>query len=66
MRRRRWVEFLQDFFFEIMFRPKKENQAVNVLSHIVLTLAISLASLTLLEEVQQFISDDVFFGPLIQ
>ncbi|MCO5551438.1 hypothetical protein L7F22_004941 [Adiantum nelumboides] len=32
MRQRRWVEFLQEFNFEIKFRPGKENQAADALS----------------------------------
>ncbi len=65
MRQRRWVEFLQEFSFEIKFRPGKENQAADALSRRVVALAISLVNSTLPEEVQQIISDDEFFGPLI-
>ena len=32
MRQRRWVEFLQEFFFEIKFWPGKQNQAADALS----------------------------------
>ncbi|MCO5563017.1 hypothetical protein L7F22_016653 [Adiantum nelumboides] len=53
MRQRRWVEFLQEFNFEIKFRPGKENQAADALSRRVATLAISLLSSSLPEEVQQ-------------
>ena len=66
MRQRRWVEFLQEFSFEIKFRPGKENQAADALSKRVVALAILLVNSTLPEEVQQIISDDEFFGPLIQ
>ena len=66
MRQRRWVEFLQEFSFEIKFRPGKENQAADALSRRVVALAISLVSSTIPEEVKQFILDDEFFGPLIQ
>ncbi|MCO5581432.1 hypothetical protein L7F22_035316 [Adiantum nelumboides] len=66
MRQRRWVEFLQEFNFEIKFRPGKENQAADALSRRVATLAISLLSSSLPEEVQQKIQLDDYFGPLIQ
>ena len=49
MRQRRWVEFLQEFTFEIKFRPGKENQAADALSKRVVALAISLANSTLPE-----------------
>ena len=66
MRQRRWVEFLQEFSFEIKFRPGKENQAADALSKRVAALAISLVNSTLLEEVQSTLLGDNFFGPLIQ
>lgn len=67
MRQRRWVEFLQEFSFEIKFRPNnKENQATDALSRRIVALAISLVNSPLPEEVQQNILEDEFFGPLIQ
>ncbi|MCO5566311.1 hypothetical protein L7F22_019988 [Adiantum nelumboides] len=66
MRQRRWVEFFQEFNFEIKFRPGKENQTADALSRRVVTLAISLLSSSLPEEVQQEIQLDTYFGPLIQ
>ena len=65
MQQHRWVEFLQEFTFEIKFRPSKENQAVDTLSRRVIALAISLANSTLLEEIQQEVLLDEFFGPRI-
>ena len=65
MRQRRWVEFLQEFTFEIKFRLGKENQAANALSRTMVALAISLANSTLPKEIQQEILLDNFFGPLI-
>ena len=59
------MEFLQEFTFEIKFRPRKENQATDALSTRVVTLAISLANSTLPEEIQQEVLIDDFFGPLI-
>ena len=32
MRQRQWVEFLQEFSFEIKYKPGKGNQATNALS----------------------------------
>ena len=65
MRQRRWVEFLQEFSFEIKFRPGKLNQAANALSRRVDALAITLASSALPEEVQEGILEDEYFGPLV-
>ena len=66
MRQRRWVEFLQEFSFEIKFRPGKQNQAADALSRRVVALAISLVNSTLPDEIQQNILEDEFFGPLIK
>ena len=52
MRQRRWVEFLQEFSFEISFCPGKQNQVADALSQRVIALAISLVNSTLLEEIQ--------------
>ena len=65
MQQRRWVEYLQEFSFEIKFRPGKDNQAADALSRRVTALAISLINSTLPDEVQQLILQDEFFGPLI-
>ena len=65
MRQCRWVEFLQEFTFEIKVRPGKENQAADALSRRVVTLAISLANSTFPKEIQQEVLLDEFFGPLI-
>ncbi|MCO5595420.1 hypothetical protein L7F22_049462 [Adiantum nelumboides] len=53
MRQRRWVEFLQEFNFEIKFRPGKENQAADALSRRVATLAISLLSSSYLRRMKK-------------
>ncbi|MCO5602612.1 hypothetical protein L7F22_056746 [Adiantum nelumboides] len=66
MRQRRWVEYLQEFNFKIKFRPGKENQAADALIRRIATLAISLLSSSLPEEVQQKIQLDDYFGPLIR
>lgn len=66
MRQRRWVEFLQEFNFEIKFRPGKENQAADALSRRVVTLAVSLLNSSLPEDVQQELPIDTYFGPLLQ
>ena len=66
MRQRRWVEFLQEFTFEIMFRPGRQNQAADALSRRVVSLAISLISSTLPEEVLAALPSDDQFGPIMQ
>ena len=60
------MEFLQEISFEISFCPGKQNQAADALSQRVTALAISLVNSTLPEEIQQLITKDAFFGPLIQ
>ena len=57
---------IQEFSFEIFFCLGKQNQAADALSQRVTTVAISLVNSTLPEEIQQFITKDAFFGPLIQ
>ena len=66
MRQRRWIEFLQEFTFEIMFRPGKQNQEADALSRRVVSLAIFLISSTLPEEVSVALPSDVQFGPIMQ
>ena len=41
MQERRWVEFLQEFSFEIKYMPGKETQATNALSRRGVALAIT-------------------------
>ena len=65
MQQCRWVEFLQEFTFEIKFRPRKENQVADALSRRVVALAISLANSTLPKEIQQEVLLDEFVEPLI-
>ena len=65
MQQRRWVEFLQEFTFEIQFELGKENQVVDALGKRVAALAISLVSTTLPKEIQQKVLTLEFFGPLI-
>ena len=52
MQQRRWVEFLQEFTFEIQFELGKENQVVDALGKRVAALAISLVRSTLPKEIQ--------------
>lgn len=66
MRQRRWVELLQEFSFEIKFRPGKCNQAADALSRRVISLAISLLSSSIPEEVRKELPIDDYFGPLVQ
>ena len=65
MQQRQWVEFLQEFSFEIKFRPGKESQAANALSRRGVALAITLVKSSLPYEILQKILTNTFFGPLI-
>ena len=65
MRQQRWVESLQEFSFEIQYRPGKENQAADALSRKGIALAITLVKSSLPDEILQKILTDTFFGPLI-
>ena len=66
MRQRRWLEFLQEFQFEIKFKPGKENTTADALSRRVVSLAISILQSTLPEEIQNQLEADEFFGPFLQ
>ena len=52
MQQHRWLEFLQEFTFEIKFRTGKENQVADALSQRVVALAISLVNSMLPKEIQ--------------
>ena len=65
MRQRRWVEFLQEFSFEIKYKPGKENQTVDALSRRGVILAITLVKSSLPDEILQKILTDTSFRPLI-
>ena len=53
MQQRRWVEFLQEFSFEIKFRQARENQAADALSRGGVALAITLVKSSLPYEILQ-------------
>ena len=65
MRQQIWVEFLQEFSFEIKYRLGKKNQAIDDLSKRGVALAITLVKSSLPDEILQRILTDTFFGPLI-
>ena len=65
MQQRQWVEYLQEFNFEITYKPRKENLAANVLSRMVQILAISIISNPMLQEIQKALPQDPYFGEII-
>ena len=65
MQQRQWVEFLQEFSFEIKYKSGKENQAIDSLSRRGVALVITLIQSSLLDEILKKILTDTFFGPLI-
>ena len=66
MRQRRWVEFLQEFEFEIKFCPEKEIAAADALSRRVISMAIAILQSDMLGEIQREIGADDFFGPFFK
>ena len=56
---------LQEFSFEIKFRPRKENQVADALSKRGVALAVILVKSSLPDQILQKILTDTFFGPLI-
>ena len=51
MQQQTWVEFLQEFSFEIIYGPVKENQAADALSRRGVALAITLVKSSLPDEI---------------
>ena len=65
MQQRRWIETLQEFSFEIKYRPGKENQAIYALSKRGVVSPITSVKSSLQNEILQKILMDTFFGTLI-
>jgi len=65
MRQRRWMQTLQEFDFEIKYRPGKANVVADALSRKVSLFAISVISSPLIDEVKREINQDSFFAPVI-
>ena len=53
---------MQEFEFEIKFRPKKENATADALSRRVISMAIAILQSDLPGEIQKEIEADEFFG----
>ena len=53
MRQRRWVELLQEFDFEIIYRPGKENSVADALSRKAFVSLISMPSNPILEKIKE-------------
>ena len=51
IQKRQWVEYLQEFNFEITYKPGRENQDAHALSRKVQVLAVSIISNPMLEEI---------------
>ena len=65
MRQRRWVEYLQEFNFEITYKLGKENLAADALSQKGQILAISIISNPMLDKIQKALPQDPYFGKII-
>ena len=65
MQQRQQVEYLQEFNFEITYEPRKENLVADALSKKVQILAISIISNPMLQEIQEALPQDPYFGEII-
>ena len=65
MKQQKWIEYLQEFNFEITYKPRRENLTADALSKKVQILAISIISNPMLEEIQKALPRDPFFGGII-
>ena len=65
MQQQRWVEYLQEFNFEITYKPGKENLAADALSQKAQILTISIISNPMLNEIQKALPQDPYFGKII-
>ena len=65
MQQQQWIEYLQEFNFKIIYKPRRENLAADALSMKVQILAISIISNPMLEEIQIALSQDPYFGGII-
>lgn len=65
MRQRRWVEFLQEFTFDINYKPGKENVAADALSRRAHLCATSTVSISIEDEIKKNILMDPEFQPIL-
>ena len=65
MQQRQWVEYLQEFNFEITYKLAKENLTANALIKKVRILPTSIISNPMLQEMQEALPQDPYFGKII-
>lgn len=63
MCQRRWMQTLQEYDFEIKYRPEKENVVADALSRKASLLTISIITNPLVSEVREAIMHDEFYTP---
>ena len=65
-RQRRWLEFLQEYDFEIEYLPGRDNFIADALSRREFVSTISVIRSQLSDLVRESLPDDAFFGILYQ
>ena len=65
MQQRRWVEYLQEFNFEITYKLERENQSADALKRKVQVLTIFIISNPMLVDIQKALSKDPYFSAIM-